>query len=545
MRSETGKSAVPPKRPGRVVGRYSLHDKIASGGMASVHFGRLIGAIGFSRTVAIKHLHPNYSSDAEFVSMFVDEARLSARIQHPNVAVPLDVVLEEDGEIFLVMEYIHGETLAHLLSSARSAKVTIPLSVSAGILSGALHGLHAAHEAVDEQGAPLGIVHRDISPQNIIVGADGVPRVLDFGVAKAVSRCQSTHEGQLKGKLAYMAPEQMRSGPVDRRVDIFAAGIVLWEALAHKRLFKPEDPATALAMVLSEPISAPSIVNKEVPRALDQVVMKALERDIRARFQTAREFADAIEEAIPLASSRKVGDWVQRLCSQTLTERAVIVSRIERSTTELGPAEEDQSLQAKHGVTFPSVVDANASTAEQSGVSGPNEPNQPNQPNQPSTVGRGEIVLSPSPELQRAPSSRLGKTTLVVAAVLSVVVAVGILRFSRRTELVVPDDVRSRRLETPSRPLSEAIRPPAPPEEPKSSPPALAGVREANVETGTANRDTVTASHPAKIKGRRSVRARIRSTVSERAQQQAPQKDCDPPYSIDLQGIRRIKPQCR
>ena len=192
-------------QPSRLVGRYVMYDEIASGGMASVHFGRMRGAVGFSRTVAIKSLHPHFARDAEFISMFLDEVRLVSRIKHPNVAAPLDVVLiEESAEIFLIMEYIHGETLAGRLQGALLANVTVPPAVSASIISGALHGLHAAHEATDELGAPLNIVHRDVSPHNIMVGVDGVPRVLDFGVAKAVSRSQSTRQGQLKGKVAYM-----------------------------------------------------------------------------------------------------------------------------------------------------------------------------------------------------------------------------------------------------------------------------------------------------------------------------------------------------
>jgi serine/threonine-protein kinase len=173
--------------------------------MATVHFGRLLGVVGFSKTVAIKRLHPHLARDPEFVSMFLDEARLAARVRHPNVVSTLDVVALE-GELFLVMEYIQGESLRQLGRSASEASTRIPPPIAATILVGVLHGLHAAHDAVNERGEPLGIVHRDVSPQNILVGIDGVPRVFDFGVAKAAGRLQSTHEGQLKGKLAYMSP---------------------------------------------------------------------------------------------------------------------------------------------------------------------------------------------------------------------------------------------------------------------------------------------------------------------------------------------------
>ncbi|MCA9618767.1 MAG: serine/threonine protein kinase, partial [Myxococcales bacterium] len=188
----------------RVVGRYELHQPIASGGMATVHLGRLRGQAGFSRIVAIKRLHTSFGETPALVATLLDEARLCSRIQHPNVVPTLDMVAEDD-ELLLVLDYVHGETLARLLGGADEP---LPLAVVNAVMSGALHGLHAAHEATGETGEALGIVHRDVSPQNIMVGRDGLARVLDFGVAKARGRMQTTREGQVKGKLAYMSPEQ-------------------------------------------------------------------------------------------------------------------------------------------------------------------------------------------------------------------------------------------------------------------------------------------------------------------------------------------------
>src|SRR5580700_10113505 len=210
------------------VGRYALHHEIASGGMATVHIGRLLGPVGFARTVAIKRLHAHMARNPEFVAMFLDEARLAARIRHPNVVSTLDVVATE-GELFVVMEYVPGDSLARLLHAAREAGEPVPLPVAASIMVDVLHGLHAAHEASDERGQPLGLVHRDVSPHNVLVGTDGAAHVIDFGIAKAAGRAQVTREGQLKGKLAYMAPEQLKGGTggskVDRRADVFGAAV--------------------------------------------------------------------------------------------------------------------------------------------------------------------------------------------------------------------------------------------------------------------------------------------------------------------------------
>lgn len=318
-------------RPLRVIGRYALYGKLAAGGMAAVHFGRLLGPAGFSRTVAIKRLHAQYAKDPEFVAMFLDEARLAARIQHPNVVATVDVVALDD-ELFLVMDYVRGESFSRLLRASRKRGIDVPIGIVGGVAAGMLHGLHAAHEAKDEQGRPLSVVHRDVSPQNVLVGVDGVPRVLDFGVAKAAARIQVTRDGQMKGKLAYMAPEQLQAKGVDRRTDIFAAGIVLWEALTGRRLFDAEEASEVLRMILSEDIPPPSAVIPSIPRNVDATVMKALIRDPAARYQTAREFAIALEDAMPLASPREIGEWVERVAGDTLSQREHALAEIEATS---------------------------------------------------------------------------------------------------------------------------------------------------------------------------------------------------------------------
>ena len=324
------------QNPVRVVGRYALYGELASGGMATVHVGRLLGPVGFARTIAIKRLHPQYAKDPEFVSMFLDEARLAARIQHPNVCATLDVVATQ-GELFLVMEYLQGETLSRMIRAVRNRGELIDARIAVSVSAQTLHGLHAAHEAKSERGEALHIVHRDISPQNILVGRDGVAKVLDFGVAKAAGRFHTTREGNVKGKLPYMSPEQLRGQPVDRQTDVYAASVCLWETLTGRKLFKGDNEGSVLEQVLFGAIDPPSRWVPDVPPVLDALVMRGLERDKTKRFATAREYALALERAVSPALASDIGDWVEAVAGEVLTERAERIAEIE-SVTDSVPA---------------------------------------------------------------------------------------------------------------------------------------------------------------------------------------------------------------
>jgi eukaryotic-like serine/threonine-protein kinase len=315
----------------RTIGRYILFDEIAAGGMATVHFGRMLGAAGFARTVAIKRLHTQFAKDPEFVSMFIDEARLAARIAHPNVVSTIDIV-NDGGEMLLVMDYVFGASLSHLAHKVQAKKEGIPPLIAVSIMTGALYGLHAAHEARSDAGEPLGIVHRDVSPQNILVGADGVARVVDFGVAKAIGRLQTTREGQVKGKAAYMAPEQIRALPVDARTDVYSASVVLWEALVGERLFAADHPMGLMNAVFEKEVPRVSAARPSVPSELDAIVAKGLSRDPAQRFATAREMAMALEAAMHAATAREVGDWVRVEAVDSLARRARRAAEIESSS---------------------------------------------------------------------------------------------------------------------------------------------------------------------------------------------------------------------
>jgi serine/threonine protein kinase len=303
--------------------------------MATVHLGRLLGPVGFGRTVAVKRLHAHYVKDEEFVTMFMDEARIVARIRHPNVVPMVDVVQGEQG-LFLVMEYVHGESLSRLMRTARKSSEPIPPRIVAAIMSGVLLGLHAAHETKAPDGTLLGVVHRDVSPQNVIVGADGSARVLDFGIAKAAGRAQVTREGQIKGKLAYMAPEQIR-GQVDRRTDVFAAAVVLWEMLAGKRLHGAAKDVDIVTRIMQGKLTPPSEHMPSVSPELDAIVMRALASDPKKRVGSARELAIALEKTVGLASPSEVTAWVEHLAHDVLQARSNLVTAMELAAGDLVP----------------------------------------------------------------------------------------------------------------------------------------------------------------------------------------------------------------
>jgi len=322
--------AAKAARAPTVLGRYVMFDEIAAGGMATVHFGRMRGERGFARTVAIKRLLPQLAADPDFVAMFVDEAKLASRVRHPHVVAPLDIILYGERDLLLVMEYVHGETLARLIRASHLQARPIPPPIAVAIMAGALYGLDAAHEAKSDQGEQLHIVHRDVSPQNVLVGIDGVARVLDFGIAKANMRASITRERTTKGKFSYMSPEQVRQQPIDRRTDVFAAGIVLWEALTGRKLFLADDPQQVMVQIMRSPILPPSRFNPRVSSALNAVVAKALSRPVDRRYATAWQFAEALEKAVPPATPREVGAWVNETVGEVIAARERRLAQIEK-----------------------------------------------------------------------------------------------------------------------------------------------------------------------------------------------------------------------
>lgn len=465
------------------VNRYLVFEEVASGGMASVHFGRLVADSGFSRTVAIKRLHPHMTKDPAFVSTLLDEARLASRIRHPNVVPTLDLV-NEGGEVFVVMEYVDGESLASLFRTALRNGKSLPVPVCLAIVGDLLLGLHAAHEASDDHGDPLNIVHRDVSPQNVLVGLDGVARVVDFGVAKAASRLQTTNEGQIKGKLAYMSPEQLELKPCDRRADIFATGVICWELFTGRRLFSAESPAQTMARVLSGEIVRPSAITPSVPPELEAVILRALERDPEKRHRTALEMAEALNRALPRAAALDVQLWVQSVVGEKLRERAKRLAEVESSTAT------DSSLRPTTEAAEPTEHTA--------------------------------TDLSATTTSGKRPRGR--RMALGLLALLAALIAFALL--SRRVWFQNPG--YSAAASSMTEILSTTVAKPAPVESYASAP-------------GSASERTAPTRPPGKSTPTRETSRRVPSPPPKPAKAAA---NCNPNYYIDSNGQKRFKEEC-
>jgi len=480
-----------------------MYEQFASGGMATLHYGRLLGPSGFSRTVAIKRLHAHLSEDPDFVAMFLDEARLAARIHHPNVIQTLDVESSE-GELFVVLDYVHGDSLSRLLREARRLGEPATPALVGTILFGALEGLHAAHEARDSAGEPLDLVHRDVSPHNILVGSDGIARVLDFGVAKARGRAQTTRVGQLKGKLAYMAPEQLR-GKVTRRSDVFSAAIVLWEALTGTRLFQGDDEGEVIDRLLHKPIPSPRQHAPAVTRELEGVVMRGLARDPASRFATARDMAIALESQAALATPIEVGAWVERIAGVTLTQRAERVAAIEAEFGRVAGAARDV---APHRATAASLTGATSPTVAVPGLARVDDKTTVD-------VG-GELTRTGVATVSELHMPRRRSRLVSVASVIGAGAVLGLLLLARAGLHGSPDPSASAAPGSPPVYESAAVAASSAPPLPSDS-------------AGLPGEPRLPTDVP--IRKATSVQVHRRSV-------------CSPPYTIDPRGVRHYKPEC-
>jgi serine/threonine-protein kinase len=313
------------------VGPYAVFRDIARGGFASIHLAR--SRERPERVVAIKRLLAEHCDDPEMQTLFNDEARLVARVRHPNVVQSLEVVTQ-GGETFIVFEFINGVTLNELMQSARERFERLPVGLVVRVMIDVLHGLDAAHSALGEAGQELSLIHRDVTSENMIVGNDGVSRLIDFGIARAVGQAHKTSRGQLRGKARYISPEQIHDRPQTQRADVFVASVVLWEALTGKRLFRGKSVADVIVAVTTQTIEPPS-TQAPIPSLLDPIVLRGLSRAPEERWESAAVLAQALEATDVQATHDRVASYVAQAGAETLREHADLVEAVRRAPLDL------------------------------------------------------------------------------------------------------------------------------------------------------------------------------------------------------------------
>ncbi|MFO0668654.1 MAG: protein kinase [Polyangiaceae bacterium] len=347
--SPVGVTSTPPGLGSARIGRYQILGTLGAGGMAEVLLGRLVGPSGFERLVVVKRILPHLAGRRAFVDMFLDEARVVAQIRHPNV-VTVHELGNEDGELFLVMEYLDGESAGGLLRRLSVKRERLPFAVAAYVVAEACAGLHAAHELTSPTGESLHVVHRDVSPQNVFVTYSGAVKVLDFGIALAGDRQTRTEAGQIKGKFEYMSPEQWREEPLDRRADVFALGIVLYELSTGHRLFRRATHLETLDAICEAPIPKPSTLVPDYPPLLERVCLRALERNREDRYATA---ADMRRELLPFVNAEDLEPeaTLARVMAKTFADRIeekrsmVRAARTGDALASVPPADVDETIE--------------------------------------------------------------------------------------------------------------------------------------------------------------------------------------------------------
>ena len=452
---------------GHVLGRYELLVPIGVGGMATVWAARLRGTRGFQKIFAIKTMLPKLSEEGDFEQMFLDEASLASQIRHPHVVEILDLG-EQDGVLYLVMEWIEGVPLNQLIKAARTHG-GIPLPIAVRIAMQACAGLHAAHELKDRSGQLVGLVHRDVSPQNVVVTFDGVTKVVDFGIAKATFLGGASQNGQLKGKVGYMAPEQVKSEAIDRRVDVFAMGTLLYVMSTGKHPFRCENEAATLYKICApEPVLPPRKIHPGFPVELERVVQRALAKDPAKRFPTANDMLRALDQALPssmrASTDEDVGSFV----------RGILGEKREQSRQALQQALElaDQSEHSRRSLR--SVLETTAAEVRPSGVGSITDVTRTPLPTVDSLPPAHDVTGSTSidPARLRARHRLLG----AVAGALAFALVIALTWLSLRDDPArIPEIVTPSAGAVPTNPPRVEPRPAPLPARVEATPPASAG----------------------------------------------------------------------
>ncbi len=451
------------------MGRYQIINRIATGGMAEVYLAVHGELAGFRTPVVIKRVLPHLACNQQFIDMFLDEARIASLLDHPNV-VRIYEVGHSESEYFLVMELVQGKPFSMLLRSSQEKdhKNRLDAKLSAAIVAQAAEGLHYAHEMQDASGAPLGLVHRDVSPHNIMVSFEGSVKVIDFGIARALGRITDTQTGSLKGKFGYMSPEQARGEEVDRRTDVFSLGVVLWEALCGRKLFHRENDMATMRALIYDAIPKPSSL-ASVPLELESIVIRALSRQAAYRFQTARDLASALQRWVNQAGGAGTAD-IGTAMKSSFGPDVIAWQQMVRTAQSAAPDPE---------ATRPGVTSTNTDLGAMSGVTG-------------STQARTTHSLPPAPGL-----AAKQRTMLLVGATVVALAVVGAVVVSLANRSKPADRAALAPAAAPSGPSvqhlpSRAVTPPAP--QPALWPPV--GSRGKPARPGSERRKTAASEVP-------------------------------------------------
>ncbi len=449
------------------LGSYELLRRFASGGMAELFLARALGPEGFQKLVVLKKILPEYADNERFVQLFLDEARLAASLDHPNI-VNVFGMGTLGSDYFFAMEFVHGKDVSSVLSKnfKTGANLTIDHAVSIALqIAGALH---YAHERKGPKGKPLNVVHRDVSPSNILISYDGSVKLLDFGVAKAASNNYETRAGALKGKITYMSPEQCKGGDIDRRSDIFSLGIVMWEMAVGRRLFKNSNELATIQAIINDPIPRPSAQRSGIHPKLEQIIMKALEKDRSARYQTSQELQleleeYAREERVKL-STVGLGNYLQELFQSEVAAW--------KSADEKGITLAEHVLTSKSLIGTPSAIGSDEKSVSE--IERAKEPSLKDD-EKPSEPVEGAVAAKTLMQQPRAPklppvSSKLPPVRSKLASVRSKLAQAGSklpplpkVNSERATPAPTLAAVTSRATATPPRPLTARPNPPPTP----------------------------------------------------------------------------------
>ena len=330
-------------------GKYVLLDRLAVGGMAEIFLARQEGLEGFEKTVVIKRIRPHLSKKKSFVQMFLDEARLAAQLNHPNI-VQIHELGQVDDSYFIAMEYVFGRDMGRIIPKAEKLGIAFPVVYALKIASSVCEGLHYAHQRTDAWGNPLHIVHRDVTPENVFVSFDGTVKILDFGIAKARGQTGETSVGEIKGKPSYMSPEQALGKPLDCRSDIFSLGVALYEWLTGFRLFTGDSEVAVLRSISEGKIYGPSYFKPDIPAEVEAVVMRALEKDRDRRYPSAwemqRDLDHLLAESDFRPSSMHLANFLKQLFSDELeAERTRLTRASDTLTTDGDPRRGGRALR--------------------------------------------------------------------------------------------------------------------------------------------------------------------------------------------------------